>query len=744
MSQSERVRYYQRVYGPVAVNSRHGLAVVDARTCSVLYANDRFLASHGFPPDRSAPVPCVGLYSDGACEPDRCPAKGAAAAAAERRHELRRDGGDGLPARMTEVLATPIDPDGRGSSDEVLVIEKEDPAASEADPEEEREHLAAIARYSADAIIGLDRDDNVRSWNQGAAETFGYTDDEMIGREFQSLLPDDVLSSREYEALVREFRSRGLVKGHTVRLRSKEGRTVVCSITRSWFRDAAGRPRGSSVICRDVTMEVLLKELIEHQLRAMSVTHEIGDLLHSTRSVHEILQLILIGVTAGQGLGFNRAFLLLVEEDEDGSSWLRGRMAIGPPDADEANRIWRTLSRESMTLAELHRQYRDASESGEDIISSMARSIEVRLDGDDEEDDLLIEVIKHKRSLNVVDGRAVGAGGGQEFDSALIDVLQTRSFAIVPLSARERAVGALLVDNRITGVPVSDADLQMLSVFANHAGIAVENSQLRESLERRLDEVEQLNRAMRGHQERLVRAERLSVIGELAARVVHEVRNPLVAIGGFARLVRKGMDAQDPRSDYLRIINDEVARLERIVSELLDFSRPQSRLVLAPVGLNGLVHEVVQMATVEAVDHGVAVREAYDDAIGEVVIDGDKTRQVLLNIVKNAIDVLVEKGGTLRVESGLVDSDRFRVTIADDGPGIPPERRDQAFQPGFTTRPDGTGFGLAIARRLVELQGGQIGLRDGVEVGCTFDIFLPRRVEERSHDGEADAHPDRG
>jgi len=135
---------------------------------------------------------------------------------------------------------------------------------------------------------------------------------------------------------------------------------------------------------------------------------------------------------------------------------------------------------------------------------------------------------------------------------------------------------------------------------------------------------------------------------------------------------------------------------------------------------------------VEAASHDVTVSEDLEEGIGEVRIDTDKTRQVLINILRNAVDVLVERGGSLQVETRKVDPDRVRVTICDDGPGIPPDRREQVFQPGFTTRPDGTGFGLAIAKRLVELQGGTVGLREGVVRGCTFDVELPRQVADHA------------
>lgn len=741
----ERATFFRQYYGPLGANSRHGLAVIDPTHCALLFANRRFLASHGMSPTAEMPVRCTVVYGVGACdaEVDSCPAAVAARARYEVRRTVPRLGGDGLPARTTEVIAAPIGNKsllGRGT--EVLIVEKEDSVPT-ADGDEEREHLAAIARHSADAIIGLDMSGQITSWNQGAADIFGYTDDESIGRDFTFLLPDDALSRREHEAMLREFEGRGLLRNHKLRLSAKDGRAVVGSITRSYVKDVTGTPRGLSVICRDETMETLLRELIEHQLRAMSVTHEIGDLLHSTRTVDEILQLILVGVTASQGLGFNRAFLLLVE-GEGASARLRGKNAIGPSNAEEANRIWSRLSTETLTLTELHRRYQEECRDGDSRVNEIVRKIDLplappavpggRAGADPAQEHVLRRVIRTHRAVNVIQARV--AGEESEVDRGLIDLLANDSFAVVPLNTRDRALGVLLVDNQITGLAVSDADLQMLKVFANHAGIALENSQLRANLERRLEELEALNRALRENQEKSVKSERLAIIGELAARVVHEVRNPLVAIGGFARLVRRGMEPEDPRSDYLRIISDEVARLERIVQELLDFSRPQNRVRTEVVELNQLVHEVVSIATVEAASHDVVVTEDLGADIGQVRIDTDKTRQVLINILRNAVDVLVERGGTLGVETRALDADRVRVTICDNGPGIPADRREQVFQPGFTTRPDGTGFGLAIAKRLIELQGGTVGLREGVAQGCTFDVLLPRQVAD--HAGSTD------
>ena len=736
----DRATFFRHYYGPIAANSLHGLAVVDTGSCSLLFANARFLASHGLPPKTHFPVSCASTYKNsaqtcvgseggGGASGSSCPAARACSAGVQVVFSESRRAGDGLPDRETEIVATPISRNTDAESGcEVLVIEKEGQQLSDSREavEEEREHLAAIIRHSADAIIGLDLEGHIRSWNVGAAQTFGYAEDETLGRDFRFLVPEDLEAQQEYDRHLKEFERRGILRNYQVRRVGKDGRTVSVTSTRSLVRGPDGHPLGVSVICRDVTMEVLLKELIDHQIRAMSVTHEIGDVLHSTRDVEEILQVILLGVTAGQGLGFNRAFLLLVEEGrEGGPARLKGKMAIGPSNAEEAGVIWSTLSHQRFNLMELHRMYLERSASLDVMVNDIVARIDVPLD---QAEHVLVRALRSGQAFNVLRGQP--AGSEVPVDSGLCELLACDTFAVVPLNTREQAIGLLLVDNRITGVGISDADLQMLKVFANHAGIALENSQLRASLERRLTELAQLNLAMKESQHRLMQAERLSVIGEMAARVVHEVRNPLVSIGGFARLVRRGIDPEDPRSDYLRIISDEVSRLERIVQHLLDFSHPRVRLELSEIHLNDLVREIVAMATIEAEAHGVEVHESYSGELDLVTIDGDRLRQVLLNIIRNALDAMLASG-ELTVTTEALEGDRFRVSVRDTGPGIPPEQRGSVFDPGFTTRRAGTGFGLAIAKRLVESQGGQISMRDSEPRGCTFEIVIPRQVQAR-------------
>jgi two-component system sensor histidine kinase HydH len=169
----------------------------------------------------------------------------------------------------------------------------------------------------------------------------------------------------------------------------------------------------------------------------------------------------------------------------------------------------------------------------------------------------------------------------------------------------------------------------------------------------------------------------------MAARIAHEVRNPLVSIGGFARLVRKGIAADDPRSDYLRVISDEVARLERIVQGLLDYSRPQQTLDLLDVDVPKLVHEIAVMTRLEAETHGVAIVERFEPRVA----DGPhRRRQGAAGVVEPDPQLPGRddaRGGRSSWRRALVGDDRFRLTVADNGPGIPAGQTRTRVRTGF-------------------------------------------------------------
>jgi signal transduction histidine kinase len=227
---------------------------------------------------------------------------------------------------------------------------------------------------------------------------------------------------------------------------------------------------------------------------------------------------------------------------------------------------------------------------------------------------------------------------------------------------------------------------------------------------------------LRSAQAELVRSERLAAVGELAAVVAHEVRNPLgVIFNAISALRREG---GQPLRPLLDILQEEADRLNLIIGDLLDFARP---LVLAPEP--GDLAQVVREALASALSEGsgVTVEEAIEPTLPAVTMDRRMMRQALINVAANAVQAMPQ-GGRLKVTAA---SDRrggrpmARVELRDEGVGIAPEVRDRIFEPFFTTKAAGTGLGLAVVKRIIDEHQGEIAVQAAEPKGTAVTIWLP-------------------
>jgi len=252
----------------------------------------------------------------------------------------------------------------------------------------------------------------------------------------------------------------------------------------------------------------------------------------------------------------------------------------------------------------------------------------------------------------------------------------------------------------------------------------------RERLQQTLD-------ALRAAQGSLVAAEHQVVMGFLTAGLAHEIRNPLGAIRGSAELLRDGGVDGDRRRRTAELLVSETERLDGVLSRFLRYAAqepPRSE----PVNLSDLAAEVVDVVSAEAMQRGLEVTHLRSSATPTVSLDGGKLRQVLLNLVVNAMQVQSE-GGRVRVVSGLDEQgDRpLFVRVEDAGPGIPHSERGDVFRPYYTTRPGGTGLGLAISRTVAAEHGGTLEVADSSLGGASFALRLPLRPTGQE-EGERD------
>ena len=223
-------------------------------------------------------------------------------------------------------------------------------------------------------------------------------------------------------------------------------------------------------------------------------------------------------------------------------------------------------------------------------------------------------------------------------------------------------------------------------------------------------------------------AEKLAAVGRLTAGLSHEIRNPLNAaalqLSVLERRVRKlPDDGQGSLLEPLVLVRDEIRRLDQTLQDFLLFSRPRE-LVRKPLPLESLLRKVADLLSGDA--EARQVQLVVDVAPGTPAAAADEgvLRQVLLNLILNALDVS-PRGGRIELQ-GRAGEDGIELVVADEGPGIPPEARNRLFEPFFTTKPNGTGLGLAIVHSLVDQHGGRVWVDQAEAGGAAFHIRLPR------------------
>ncbi|HVP91289.1 MAG TPA: ATP-binding protein [Terriglobales bacterium] len=225
---------------------------------------------------------------------------------------------------------------------------------------------------------------------------------------------------------------------------------------------------------------------------------------------------------------------------------------------------------------------------------------------------------------------------------------------------------------------------------------------------------------------RLIQAEKLASIGRLAATIAHEIRNPLTSVKLNIQRVAEEGRADAAEQEHIALSLEGIGQIERFIKELLNYTRV-AELALDRFPVEQVLEESLKLLREPLARKGIRVEKDYAPGLPPVLVDGDKMRQVFLNVLRNAEEAL-GAGGRIRLAADIVGDGglrRVRVRISDDGPGIPEKDRDSIFEPFYTTKPGGFGLGLANARKIVEQHGGSIRLGPGDGPGTSFVILIP-------------------
>jgi len=457
----------------------------------------------------------------------------------------------------------------------------------------------------------------------------------------------------------------------------------------------------------------------QHQIEQanfrLQLLHELSMKMNSAYlsmvELDEILQAILVGITAEEGLQFNRAFLALF--DESGQA-LEGRMAIGPGCREEAGRIWQDMRAKDLRFHEIIHNIKKNCFSVDAEVNTIVHSLKVKTEN---RDHLLIRAALNKQSMNVVAGRCE-----YPVPADLIDLLREDTFVVVPLFSPRKSLGVLIADHFVTRRPITETLVHALKSFASQASLAIEHSHLYRAMELKIKELEAVTHELEQNKDLLVEAERFAAVGHVAAQLVHNIRNPITSIGGTARLLaRKTNDPEQLK--FLNIMTQASDQVEAALENLFSFVE-QDKPNKKPSSLYPLIHKSMMLFYNAIHKHHIEPRLILPEPGPVLKIDQRQIRQMLVHLVRNGIEAMAD-GGTLTIEVTSADR-QVALSIRDTGSGITEPNLDRAADPFFTTKTYGTGMGLTLVRRIVKNHDGTLKVKNrdqgGTEVTVTFPL----------------------
>ncbi len=267
---------------------------------------------------------------------------------------------------------------------------------------------------------------------------------------------------------------------------------------------------------------------------------------------------------------------------------------------------------------------------------------------------------------------------------------------------------------------VSEGDLNVAVSFARRndeiGDLGRNFNHMMEQLRESREEIEHL------HHTQISRAEHLATLGEMATGLAHEIRNPLAGIAGVIEIIGRDLPSTSPARAVVKDVRQEIAQINRILTDLLETARPHPPQICRS-NLNTTVEHTVMLARQQVLSRPIKIELQEAPDLPEVEHDSDQIHQVLLNLLLNAVQAM-EDAGTVRVEIGSREG-YASVVVSDTGRGIPAQLLPNIFRPFFTTKGNGTGLGLSLARRIVEEHHGRIEVSSVVGKGSRFEVLLP-------------------
>lgn len=583
-----------------------------------------------------------------------------------------------------------------------------------------KERFESFFQNTSDAIAIMDLNGVILHVNPAFEVVYGWRCEEILG-EKTPMVPEEL--SEEFADFLELLKVGGYIAGYETFAKRKDGFIIPVSATLSPIKDAKEEITGYSVILRDITdQKQTEKQLEESNQRYRSLFEHHPDLVFSR----------LLDGTFESNSSFEKILGYQVEEILEGNTHIFFR----PEDKQE---IFDRFSLASKSVPQQFRmsvRHKDGQNIHLQIIlipivvnkevigvygiaKDITKQMEAELSLKESEDryrqlvewsPLPILVLQENISfINPVGARVLGAEDPWEIigrkliefvhpsciESVLSRIRLAKNRGHAELTQQKYVrVDGQTIDVETTGIPITyQHEDALLVVFQ--------------------DVTERLRT-----EELIRKSEKLSVVGQLAAGVAHEIRNPLTSIKGFLQL----MNHKDEAPHFLRIMLDEIARIEEIIKEFLIVAKPQT-LSLQQKDIHATLHNVLTLLSPEANLKNIQLVHQFDPRSPNVLCEENKLKQVLINIIKNAMEAM-PSGGKIQVETRQQNS-QVLIRIKDEGCGIGPERLSKLGEPFYTTKEKGTGLGLMISHKIIEAHKGKMAIHSEIGKGTTVDIFLP-------------------
>ncbi|MCA9425789.1 MAG: GAF domain-containing protein, partial [Candidatus Omnitrophica bacterium] len=304
-----------------------------------------------------------------------------------------------------------------------------------------------------------------------------------------------------------------------------------------------------------------------HVINRLIVIHQLSLTLQTELDEERLLHIMLSGITAGEALGFNRALVFLLDS---GGKSLVGKMAVGPINEEECRHVWQSLARKNLHLDDFVNEFDQFKKYQTAPINVQTKEITWPLEKGGR--DIFARTIEEKTCFHITPEHYLDA-----VPEPVTDLLEVNEMITAPLVVTGKALGLVIADNKFSGRPIPEEDMQLLAIVANQTAAALSHIHLIQELEKFYTVLEEKVREAVAEKEKaqgeMIRSAKFATVGEMAVTIAHEIRNPLTAVRGFAqRLLRKSDDTETVRN-YSEIIVQEVDRLNHVLGDVLDFAK---------------------------------------------------------------------------------------------------------------------------------------------------------------------------